>query len=867
MQKLKFINGNGVEVDLTDKVNYGIIEWDGFSADGLNIQSQQVPFQDGGVFLDALMEQRELSVTVAMNAKGDLDKRYRLRRELISVLNPKLGEGVLIYTDNYLSKQIHVIPQIPLFDTNNSNDSGSPKVSCSFTACNPYWEDLEESFDNINQGGSLIINNNGDIDIGIKVNLINVDSEKPILRNQTTGKYIELDENNINGTYKINTEVGKKSVNKYNLEYLYNNGGLIKDVCTNGADILYSGSLDIYEDVNGEIKDSFFSLFFSQIIYGNGYFVGVTGNKIYKSSNGVDNWQYITSISSLQYIYFAENIFLFVSYNAIKKSTDLTNFEDVNILPSGYSSVNFSGSRYNRAYINYANGKYIIGAKIMQSSVNKYGVLVFNNDLTSVQFVEVQGLTKDDIGFKVLYNNGIYAFSTLDYLNYPSKTFYSNNNLESFSYIAQRYNIFCVFDGFFVGAILDDNDCITITFSQDIIHWNYTHSEIKAKVTLNEMFIIYNAEVINGCVKFVGRRGLILETNDLQSLKTIGTMSNYIAEKYVKKNDECYCIGNYCQDGTNKRCIMKVSTSNVNEVDVLYEIPANWSYCHFDCLNNKFLISYLVISGNTRKYYIIHSDNAENWSTPIEMPFSSDQEFMFVNGTYYVIDFYESTIYHAYKSNNLETWNVWNNSVRHMYYFNSKYYGFYDDSPNVFISSDDENWEFLLNVRTLTIYDSRAKPSRIISQKNTLIIFTQQYTTDNVSILYSLDGYNFQLASSHFFNDVIQDVNYFSRENVILLALNNTVVKSYDGINWIDSNIQMSVQIGLLFSFKDILIIQGFFDELFTNTYSYLNKIDKLSKNSDIGLKLTQGRNKIALGCLNGKCSAIISYRQKYIGV
>ena len=137
MQKLKFINGNGVEIDLTDKVNFGIIAWEWFSADGLNIQSQQVPFQDGGVFLDALMEQRELSVTVAINAKGDLEKRYRLRRELISVLNPKLGEGVLIYTDNYLSKQIHVIPEIPLFDTNNSNDSG---ITYTYFRISEMWE-------------------------------------------------------------------------------------------------------------------------------------------------------------------------------------------------------------------------------------------------------------------------------------------------------------------------------------------------------------------------------------------------------------------------------------------------------------------------------------------------------------------------------------------------------------------------------------------------------------------------------------------------------------------------------------------------------------------------------------------------------
>ena len=90
MQKLVWQNSIGDSVDLTSG-NYGITEWEGFSNAPLNIQSQQVPFQDGAVFLDALMEQRELSVILKMQDNGNLENRYRMRRELIHILNPKLG--------------------------------------------------------------------------------------------------------------------------------------------------------------------------------------------------------------------------------------------------------------------------------------------------------------------------------------------------------------------------------------------------------------------------------------------------------------------------------------------------------------------------------------------------------------------------------------------------------------------------------------------------------------------------------------------------------------------------------------------------------------------------------------------------------
>ena len=76
MQKLVFINGAGKEIDLSSG-NFAVVNWEGLSNTDLNIQSQQVPFQDGGVFLDALIEQREIAVTVAIYDGNNLELRYQ----------------------------------------------------------------------------------------------------------------------------------------------------------------------------------------------------------------------------------------------------------------------------------------------------------------------------------------------------------------------------------------------------------------------------------------------------------------------------------------------------------------------------------------------------------------------------------------------------------------------------------------------------------------------------------------------------------------------------------------------------------------------------------------------------------------------
>ena len=211
MQKLVWINSLGDEITLTSG-NYGITEWNGFSNTSLNIQSQQVPFQDGGVFLDALMEQRELSVTLAMQDNNNLEERYRMRRELIHILNPKLGEGYLIYTNDFTSKRIKCVAQIPLFETHNSNDSGTPKASLAWTACNPYWEDLEEIVVDLPLGEYVIIKNEGDIpaQVEVDVNVISPTASYKI-SNETSEESITI--NGVqNEDFKINTNIGNKGI-------------------------------------------------------------------------------------------------------------------------------------------------------------------------------------------------------------------------------------------------------------------------------------------------------------------------------------------------------------------------------------------------------------------------------------------------------------------------------------------------------------------------------------------------------------------------------------------------------------------------------------------------------------------------------
>lgn len=295
MQKLVFINGNGVEINLTSG-NYGITKWSGFSNVGLNVQEQKVPFQDGSVYLDSLLENRELNVVVSLNDENDLEKRYRLKREMISIINPKLGEGILIYTNDFISKRIHCIPEIPLFENKNSNDRGTQKANCSFTACNPYWEDLEETEIELVSNEQIEIENDGDVDVGMKIEMICNQSQNPQVRNMTENKsLIVLGE--YSNTIDIDTNTGIKTVKEKKLDFKYT---------------LYAEKI-----------------YFNQE---SGFFAFYQNDRIYFSQD-YNDWDYIDSpvIGKFSLI---DNTFYILGTTKTAKSKDLQNW---NIQDNNYS--------------------------------------------------------------------------------------------------------------------------------------------------------------------------------------------------------------------------------------------------------------------------------------------------------------------------------------------------------------------------------------------------------------------------------------------------------------------------------------------------------------------------------------------------
>ena len=229
MQKLVWLNGNNDTIDLT-KEPYGVTEWNGFSSVELNVQSQQVPFQDGSVFLDALLNNRELSVTLAIHDENDLEKRYRLRRELIHNLNPKLGEGYLIYTNDYISKRIKCIAKVPVFPTKNSNTRGTPKASLAWTACNPYWEDLEEKEVTFKVDEFPVIKNEGDVPAQMEIDFFTNNVKNPSIIRMNGEKKISY-KGILNNSLYINTKFGQKQFYsedlKFNISEFHGNLNLI----------------------------------------------------------------------------------------------------------------------------------------------------------------------------------------------------------------------------------------------------------------------------------------------------------------------------------------------------------------------------------------------------------------------------------------------------------------------------------------------------------------------------------------------------------------------------------------------------------------------------------------------------------------
>lgn len=515
MQKLVFTNGGGNTIDLTSVTNggyFGITNWEGLSGVGLNIQTQTVPFQDGAVFLDALMNQREITVTVAIQDNNVLEDRYERKRELISALNPKLGEGVLVYTNDYLSRQIKAVPQLPIFENKNSNDSGTLKASVTFSCCSPYWEDLEDTVVEITSTGNNVeVVNNGDIETKVQIE-ISAGVDTPTIINETQNRGITL-----NGNYEepviVTTETGKKSIIKKSKKWTWaGNGDFTNAVFFNNKFVI-SGDMNgnlliLNEDYEVEkfVHPDTYVGKLDNVMLIRGYCVVTNGVRIIRTLD-LENWEYVATApyNNLKYVNGVYFSFDGTHSNVFAISKDMINWETVSNSYGYLCDVEFINDKY---YLVCSNGLY-------------EGTFLNSLTRTMTWFIS------NDYG-RIIYKDGKAVITAWYDSSYVQHVFVStdltswtdtiiNRNVRNLMYDGQKFIILCTAEG-------------VILTSTNGVNWTET--------TIDNASFLYGGTFVNSNHKgiLVGSLGTIVVDKGSGFVTQNRALENYPAGSGSRNN-------------------------------------------------------------------------------------------------------------------------------------------------------------------------------------------------------------------------------------------------------------------------------------------------------------------------------------------
>ena len=864
MQRLVFTNANGISIDLT-KDPYGITKWGGFANTGLNIQSQQVPFHDGSVFLDALLNNRELSVTLAINDKNDLEKRYELRRELISILNPKLGEGVLVYTNDFTSKQIKCVPKIPLFDTHNSNTKGTPKANLAWTACDPYWEDLEESFEILSAGQTKSIENNGDCPCSVKIDLLSNNLINPKIQNLTNNKTIKLNGTFENQNIKINTEAGKKSVYSENFKFLISNSNVTLNKI-------------IYVD---KIK-SYVMLFISGILI----------------SEDALNWNYINTLPQTYYnqnfgnfnsIIFSEQLDLFVvvgSGGEILTSPDLINWQP---RLSGYSR-NIKDIAYSeRLNLFVAVGENCIFTSsdggITWTYNNTYNDKVYN----SIIYTEEKG----DLAKFIAVGERVTSYSS-DGINWTVESV--DNILMSICFSNEKNRCVAVgMNSTIYYARLDNQYAIP--------YWTFVGS-------FANNFTLYSVVYSNEINAFLATGEKIFYSFDGQNWININENNLYVRSSIYSKNlGKFICVGRYSEiffvtleklerikesKITNRYSFFKMSYSE--KLGLFVFIDSEWEGnilissdgINFDSVNfniphckGLFWIEDLNLFIAIQSSYIYTSSDGINWttiSTTSETENFSSLAYSKNLGLFVAV----GTSGKIYTSSDLISWTLRTSGTS--YNLNKI---IYSKEKELFIVVGGDPVNSPLNAIILTSSDAINWTTRLTSSdfglkdvcySKNLNLFVAVGGNDfyhSSRVYLSYDGINWRVNLQTLTSGVgyMTSIKFSERLNMFLCSLSEfgNYAESYNGMNWFEMK-SGSQCVGRLIEYSNrlniFLISADHSTIMICKLEEFENLISTLSSDSDMDLKLEVGKNELLLNSdSENTINAMITYRQKYVGV
>ncbi|MBR3197087.1 MAG: phage tail family protein [Methanobrevibacter sp.] len=830
MQKLIWQNSKGEEINLTSG-HYGITNWQGFSEVSSNVQSQTVPFQDGSVYLDALLDERELSVTLAIQDNNDLELRYQLRRELIHALNPKLGEGYLIYSNDFISKRIKCVANVPVFENHNSNDTGTPKASLTWTACEPYWEDLEEQEKFFAVGEIAEIENNGDIPCQVQVEFFGT-SQKAQIDNLTTEKKLEVD-TTIGDGIVINTNVGQKSALRENLKFD------VVDSANEKYGICYSSELNLFATVgtNGEIQISKDGVNWETYNVGNNYdlnsicysselnlFVAV-GNQIVISSDGKE-WT-IVNISNpyLKNICYSSELNLFVAVG--QNGTILTSSDGLNWTSqtSGISSLLNS-----ICYSDDLNLFIAVGASgIILTSSDGINWTSQISNVTQNLYSIIYGYNKfvavGASGTILTSSDGVSWTSRSGAESYTMKEIIYSKDLELFIAIAGTNNIISkdgitwnvqLLGSYGTNAICYSSELnllvmvgygsenIYIFTSLDGINWN-----VNTKPIISLGGICYSSE-LNLFVAVGFKSGFTTATIILTSSDGLNWTSQ-ISGTNKALQAICYSSELNLFVAVGASGTILTSSDGISWTSQISEVSVQLNSIVYSKELNRF-----VIVGNTGT--ILISSNGINWSSV-------------TSGV----------------STNLRTL---------IYSSKLNLFVAVGASGIILTSSDGLNWTSQISGVTDTIQS--------ITYSSELNLFVAV----GLDALISKDGVNW---NKYTMSGLSYGICYSSELNLfVAVGQNGLIYISSDGKEWTQKPRNAYINL-LSISYSDdlnLFVAVGRDGTIINSDFEQAeNIIQNLTEDSDMNFNLEVGENKLRLVRDNGSLTSRIIYRQKYIGV
>lgn len=142
MEKLIFTNSRGESIELRNSAPFLIQNIEGLGCPQSRIVTSKAAGQDGETYHDTLMEGRDIRIELVILARSN-QQLYELRRRLNKVFNPKMGEGILTYENDYGKWEINTASiQAPV---EGEKFSTTQRMMLNLRCSNPYWRNIYDT--------------------------------------------------------------------------------------------------------------------------------------------------------------------------------------------------------------------------------------------------------------------------------------------------------------------------------------------------------------------------------------------------------------------------------------------------------------------------------------------------------------------------------------------------------------------------------------------------------------------------------------------------------------------------------------------------------------------------------------------------